>query len=162
MQPFKKAAGVDLDWKSGGLFSREYALVGGEQVFATLKFGAVATAKTAQESWTFKRRGFLPAYVSARVAGTETEVARIPLAFGGSGTLALKAGRKYEWADVGFWNGKWRFIGATGKVAVLLEPCPSLFKTDYRVVMEDCTHPDMPLLVTIGWYMVLLRQQQSG
>jgi len=159
MQPLKNAAGAELEWKSGGLLSREYALQCGGQVFATLTTGSPATAKTARESWTFERGGFLRPHVSARVAGTETEVARVALSWGRSGILALKGGREYEWENVWFWSGKWRFIDATGKIVVRFEPCASLFKTDYGVVMEDCTHPDMSLLVTIGWYMVLLKER---
>jgi hypothetical protein len=160
LQPLKNAAGAELEWKSGGLLSREYALQCGGQVFATLTTGTPATAETAQESWTFERGGFLRPYVSARVAGTESEVARAALSLWvGSGILAIKGGREYEWENIWFWNGKWRFLDSTGKIAVRFEPCASFFKQDYSVVMEDCTHSDMPLLVTIGWYMVLLKER---
>ena len=79
MIPIRSNQLTGLEWRQPGALSREYELRGGDSIFARLvwlkMFGTLASAETAGANWTFKRTGFLTSVITARVTGSETDIA---------------------------------------------------------------------------------------
>ncbi len=103
-----------LEWGQPSAFSRSYELRRGDRVTGTLEFestfGSRATARTEASRWTFKRTGFFSPKVTARVEGTEAEVALYEPGWSGTrGTLYLAGGERLQFraSNSGTRSGHW-------------------------------------------------------
>ena len=70
MKSLRKVGAFALEWSQTSVMSQSYELRGDDQVVATLEWekliGSLATARTADGAWTFKRSGFLTPMVTVR------------------------------------------------------------------------------------------------
>jgi hypothetical protein len=150
------------------VLKREYDLLAGDAVVATLRwekaFGSLATAMTAEGSWTFKRAGFLSPRVTVRIAGAETDLASLKARWRGDGTLEFGDGRRYRWTHAGFWHTEWFFANESGEPLMRLRPKFALAGPAADVTIEPAAAsiPDLPLLITLAWYLVVLMSQDAG
>ena len=192
MRLIQEAADQELLWRQTHALKQEYALRAGDEVLATLRwqkpFGSLALAKTAERGWTFKRSGFWQPRVTARPVGSERDVATFKPEWTGGGTLTTDGGRSFRWASTGFWRQQWSWrdaddaplvqfqdrSGLKSEARVTLSPVaaalPEVAQVDdlYRPVAREALGPpsvalpELPLLVTLGWYLLVLAAQDTA
>ncbi len=74
---------------------------------------SLATAETADGTWTFKRVGFLNPRVTIRAAGSPDNLAVYQPKFWGDGTVTFADGAAFRWQPTNFWATEWAFTGAS-------------------------------------------------
>lgn len=163
-----------LEWRQPKGLDHFYELKAGQELLARLTFrslfGTLATAETAEGSWTFKRVGFLNPRVTVRVASKEEDLAVYQPKFWGDGVLTFQDGRALSWKPVNFWRTDWSFFSDQEeavlefKSGVQEEKLRDIFKTQYTLTRHG-TGPDrdiLPILATLGLYLIILHQQDSA
>jgi hypothetical protein len=167
-------AGQRLEWIQPKTLDRRYELQTGLAQLATLTFhsawGTLATAETADGAWTFKRVGFLNPWVTVRVAGSPDNLAVYQPKFWGDGTLTFADGVAFRWRPTNFWATEWAFTGAGDAPLVRFKSgaekhkLSDIFKTQALVELEpdESVRPFVPLLVTLGMYLIILHQQDAA
>jgi hypothetical protein len=163
----RKLTGSDtnLQWAQPQAKTRFFELRSGNEVVATLSweklFGTLATAQTVEKTWTFKRVGFFNARVTVRSPGSEADIAMFKPSWGYGGTLEVQ-GRAYTWKKLDFWGNRWGFAWHDGTVLLSFGYAGgpgSFLKLEGAVEISPgniSTNTDMPLLVTLGWYIMVL------
>ncbi len=174
MRPLSDAGGGSLEWREPQTAERRFELRGGEELFATLafksSFGTLATAETASGRWTFKRMGFLNPRVTVRAEGAGGELAVYHPNLWRDGLLSCADGRAYPFRPVNFWASRWAFCSPGGSPLVTFHPGPEkptlsdLFTSQamVEVAPSASADPHLPLLVTLGWYLMLLHRDDAG
>jgi hypothetical protein len=186
MRPILEAADQELVWQQPNAFKYEYELRAGDEVLATLRWrtlsGSLATAETAEGSWTFKRVGFWRARITARPLGSERDAATFEPRWTGSGTVTLAQGASHRWGPTNAWQTRWAWHDADGvpivqfhnkhgaasegyveisPAAASLPPVTHLDET-YRPIARGeeepppVALPELPLFLTLGWYLLVL------
>ena len=167
MKPIAALAGRPAAWKARGAFARDFDLVAGDESFATLRwekaFGSLAAAETAEGRWTFKRAGFLNPRVTARVAGSDRDLATFRPDWGGGGTLVFEHGAAFRLRSHGFWNPRWVLESPDGAELVEFRPEGFTRRNAHLEVKPGAAGlPELPVLVTIGWYLVILVEEDAS
>jgi hypothetical protein len=176
MRALSSAAGTDLYWiQPRGLDNRRFELRARGDAVATLGFetlcGSLARAESADGSWTFKRVGILNPRVTVRKAGEEATLAiYTPRWTGSEGTLDFPGGRVFNWTQTNFWATKYQITDAAGIPLVSFESgaekprLSDVFKTQARVEIDlrGRALPELPLLVLLGWYLIILQRQDTA
>lgn len=81
----------------------------------------------------------------------------------------MATGRQFRWEALDFWATQWGFFNSQEDQA-LVRFIPGsekgglreLFKNQAIVEMDPVRQTDeLPLLVTLGWYLIILRQDDS-
>jgi hypothetical protein len=129
-------------------------------------FGTLATAQTADATWTFKRVGFFNPRVTVRSPGSEADIAVFKPSWGYGGTLEVQ-GKTFTWKKMDFWGSKWGFAWLDGTVLLSFgyaNGLSAMFKLEGTVEMSPgsvSTVIDMPLLATLGWYIMVLMHDDN-
>ena len=101
MKSLAELEGEEAKWIQPKTFERLYQLKWRDEVLASLSFrsrtGTLATGKTAEGSWTFKRVGFLNPRITVRAVGSEEDLAVYQPKFWGDGALSFKDGPVFAW-----------------------------------------------------------------
>ena len=174
METLATAAMRPLTWIQPKTFERRYELRTADGglvatlVFATA-FGSLATAASADGTWTFKRVGFFNPRVTVRETGEESDVAVFYPRMLSGGTLETHEGT-CRWESTNFWGTRWAFFDAEGAEVVSFSPGvekPKLsdaFKTQASVQINAPGHSPAKtaLLVMLGWYLMILRQEETA
>ncbi len=174
MNRISDLARQSLDWLQPKTLEHHYELQAGPAQLATLTFhsawGTLATAETADGTWTFKRVGFMNPRVTVRVAGSPDNLAVYQPKFWGDGTLTFADGTAFRWQPTNFWASQWAFTGAGDtplirfKSGTERQRLSDVFKTQAIVEIEpnESIKPFMPLLVALGMYLLILHQQDAA
>ena len=155
-------AGRELRWvKAARADGGGYQLRDGEDVVATLGFrsswGTLATAKSADGCWTFKRVGFLQTRVTIRACDSEEEIAVFKNnSWSGGGTLELPDGRRLA-ADTNCWMTTYGFTSETGEPLVRFRKIGGLLhlSSAVEILPAGATFSRAPWLVMLGWYLAV-------
>ena len=175
MTKLAELVGHELKWIQPHALKMEYELHTGDIVVATLRFrssfGSFATATSADGSWTFKRVGFFNPRVTVRSEGSETDLAVFrPKWTGSEGTTQLANGAAYTWKTANFWATEYAWQNSAGEPLILYKQgveaswLADLFKTQARVEIQPSAQglQDLALLVLLGWYLIVLKQQDDA
>lgn len=175
LQKIKHAVDQDLHWVQPKAMERRFDLMGVTQRFATLEFpsafGSLASAWTADGAWTYKRVGFFSPRVTVRVEGSENDLAIYrPRWTGMQGTLEFAGGQGYVWNTVNFWGTRFQFADANGQPVIAFQTgvgegkFSDFFKTQAQVEIDPGAlgNPDLPVLATIGFYLIILHHDDSA
>lgn len=193
MRLIQEVADQALFWRQPGAFKQAYELRADEEVVATLdwgkSWGTLATARTAEGAWTFKRSGFWQQRVGVRPLDSEREIASFAPKWSGDGTLTLAGGRSFHWAGKGFWRlekvwqdredappliGFKRDGGLKTEARLVLSPVaaalPETSQLDdlYIPLPPGAQGPpaqplaELPLLATLGFYLLVLETMDSA
>ena len=176
MKALSSTVGTDLYWmQPAGLDNRWFELRAGGSLVATLGFeslcDSLARAESADGSWTFRRVGILNPRVTVRKAGEEASLAiYTPRWTGREGTLEFPDGRVFGWVQANFWATKFQITDAAGYSWVSFESgaeksrLSDIFKTQARVEIDlrGRALSELPLLVLLGWYLVILQKQDAA
>jgi len=163
-----------LEWVQPKTFQNRYELRSGENLAATLEFpkafGSLAIAAAADGRWTFKRVGFFSTRITIRVEGQEDELAVYhPKWTGTEGKLQFSSGEIYTWKVANFWATQFVWLAGDQQL-VLFRPgvedssMSDWFKTQARVEIrpEASTLSHVSLLVLLGWYLMILKEQDDA
>jgi hypothetical protein len=165
VRPISETAGEELLWIQPAARRREHELRAGDDVVATLRFqrGSLADAEAEGHHWTFKRQGFWQPRVTVRVPGSDADVAVFRPHWAGGGTLDFADGGSVRLSSANFWQSEWvwqekdqplmLFKGRRGIVKA---------KGAVEILAGAAGRPDTPLLVLLGWYLILLHADDTA
>ena len=193
MRLIQEAADQALGWRQPSAFKEHYELRAGDEVLASLHWetawGTLATARTAEGEWTFKRSGFWQQRIGVRPIGSEREVATFVPDWLGNGILTVEGGRTFRWSGKGImgmeklWQeregappliGFQHVVRLKTEAHVVLSPVaaslPETVQLDdlYLPIPPEEMSPlslqlaELPLLVTLGFYLLGLAVRDAA
>ena len=165
MRLISETAGEELLWVQPAARRREHELRAGDDVVATLRFqrGSLADAEAEGRHWTFKRQGFWQPRVTVRVAGSDADVAVFRPHWAGGGTLELADGRTVNLRSANFWHSEWVWQ-EKDQPLILFKGRHDIVRVRGAVEIQpgSAGQPDAPLLVLLGWYLILLHAEDAN
>jgi hypothetical protein len=133
-----------------------FELRGGDEVVGSLRWerNSLARGETAGQQWTFKREGIWHPHVTVRIAGSDVNLGLFHPDWTGGGRLEL--GRQLRFGASGFWRPQWDWMD--GDQPLVHFERRGMFKLESHVQIEKAVaaSPDVPLLVVLGWYLLVL------
>ena len=175
MEPLVNAKDLELFWVQPAALKRSFILRSGERIFGSLvfrsAFGSLADAISCKDSWTFKRVGFFSPRVTIRRAGSGIDIANYqPKWTGTEGSLLFSGGRSYLWRVANFWATRYTFSDSQGNELVTYrsgsdeQKLSNLIKQQAQVeiALQAWQLPEVDLLVILGWYLVILQQEDAS
>ncbi len=175
MKLIKEAIHSQPQWVQPRASQNRFELRSGEDLYAGLEFpkwyGSLAIATSAEQRWTFKRVGFFNPRITVRSEGSESDLAIFrPKWTGNEGTAQLASGAAYTWKTANFWATEYAWQNAAGEALILYKQgieaswLADLFKTQARVEIQPAAQgiPDLALLAILGWYLIVLKQQEDA
>lgn len=175
LQTLKAMNTQALYWVQPRAMERRFELRSADQQYASLHFpsafGSLATASTADGAWTYKRVGFFSTRITVRAEGSETDLAIYkPKWTGMQGTLETAGGQTYLWNTANFWGTRFQFTDANGGPLLNFHlgaedwKLSNMFKTQARMEIDPGAVgvSELPLLATIGFYLLILYQEDSS
>lgn len=157
-----------LAWAQPKAMSRAYELRSADSLVGYLRFekscGSLASAEVASQKWTFKRTGFLAPSVTVRSANLEGDIAVFRPQWGSGGTLHFADGHHAQWRCTNFWGSQWAFVGSNNQIIVRFTHHEGFFKASADLEFEHSSAalPDFPLLVALGWYLMILAADDAA
>jgi hypothetical protein len=165
VRPISETGAEELLWIQPAARKREHELRAGEDVVATLRFqrGSLADAEAEGHHWTFKRQGFWQPRVTVRVLGSDADVAVFRPHWAGGGTLELADGRTTLLRSANFWQSEWVWQ-EKDQPLILFKGRHGLVKARgaVEILPGAAGRPDVPLLVLLGWYLILLHADDAS
>jgi hypothetical protein len=174
VKPLSEVADSRLEWLEPRALQRRYELRLEEELYATLEFrsawGTLATAHAADGAWTFKRVGFLNPRITVREVGQKADMAIYHPKFWGGGELVFAGGQAFHWKPANFWATRWAFSDGNDAVLLLYEEGRAEPKLKDVVKSEAVLEirpqaadvGELPLLACLGWYLIILYQEDAG
>ena len=161
LAPFATVDRSTLRWLRTSETPLEFTLSAGESTVATLRWaahrGSLATAETAEGSWTLKRTGFLSPRLTVRPKGSTEELAHLA-AHLRHHTLELTQGGAYRLRRAGLLLPAWSLSTGSGTEVLHVEPVPDGRKLAAGAVLveADVAAAEALLLVVLVWYFIVL------
>lgn len=162
MRRISEFAGEELVWVEPALLKEPYMLLAGDEVVGSLHWESPTLAKgeTADQRWTFQQKGFWRQHVTIRVPGSDDNVALFHSSWwGGGGILDLNDGHLRFHAG-NWWSSQWdwEWLDSDKKPLVHFKGHHGLIKTKGQIKLEahETSSPDLPLLVVLGWYLLIM------
>ena len=168
MRRINEIGSQELRWVQPSVRQSTYELRAGDEVVAALRWqkacGSLADATTEDHHWTFKRTGFWHPRVTVRVPGSDADVAIFTARWTGTGTLELPSERRFHWGAANAWQSQWAWQDTEGAPLVLFKGRQGLAKVEGQVEITPAAAalPELDLLVTLGWYLVVLRARENA
>jgi hypothetical protein len=151
------------------LWQRYWELRGdGDALYATLRvtrgLWRRADIDAADGTWRFRREGFFRSRILAHAPGFDNPVATARFASFMStrkATIELAIGRRYTWKLTRFFRGEYALFGDS-ETPILVLRRTGLFRMEGRLEMSATARSleEAPLLVTLVWYLRLLRRHK--
>jgi hypothetical protein len=167
MKQLAEVTGLPLQWMQPSAWREAYELRAGDDVVATLRFrsafGSFAVAETAEACWTFKRVGFWTTRVTVRQCGSDDDLAVFHNnTWDGGGTLQFPDGRRYP-ASTNFWQTRYELQTDAGEPLVRFD-IGGVFRQSAGVIVQPAAVrlAELPLLITLGWYLAVMMHQDSS
>jgi len=158
-----------LKWSKRKGVRKQFELSSGDEKLGTLvwqkTFGSLARAETPEGTWTFKRSGFIRPRVTVRLPDSDRDVAVYIPSWMGDGALQFETGERFTWNKQGFWKPIWSFVDeSSGKPVITFSPLRGLFAKGTDVTIERAPRSKATgrLLVSLGWYLILLAEDDSA
>jgi hypothetical protein len=139
----------------------EFTLLAGDAPVAILRWthreGSVATAETAEGSWTLRHEGFLSPRLTARTDGSTTPIARLTPHLRHH-LLEVAGGETYRFHRTSLLLPAWQLTTIGGQEVVHLEPVPEGRRlSGGAVVLPESKPPkELLLLLAFTWYFIVL------
>ena len=175
MEPLVITPGSRLSWSQPKARERKFELRDGNRLLGAVSFvksfGSLAEASMAAGDWTFKRVGFLRPRVTVRRRAQEMDLAVYqPTGWRGDGELQIAGGRIYAWKPANFWATRYDFVDTAGNALVAFKPgaeeskWSNIFKFQALVEVHASASrlEELPLLVSLGWYLMILHHEDAS
>jgi len=161
MNQIEDFVGNTLTWVQKEALQRFYELQFDGEMVATLRFqtcfGSLADAEAVGARWTIKREGFLTPRITARVFGSDANVAVFYPSLGGGGEVVLAGGARYLWKCTSFWRSEWSFLSNENAPLLQFHRNGFVRMSSQLRVMKAC--PATTLLALLGWYLVVVTSE---
>lgn len=161
MQP-----GQRLEWIQESMWKRNWKLRSGEAEVGELSMvsatGSLATATVAGAAWTFKRTGFFSPQVTVRRLDSEEAIAVYTPHWGTvRGQLRIGA-ETLEFGSKSFWGGTWMVADGGGQ-ELLSCALTGLLHHGVQITPSAAGYgrADLPMLVALCWYLLVLYIEDS-
>lgn len=162
-------------WVQPKTFKNRFELRSGELLFATLDFESafktLATGTAVDGKWLFNRVGFFNMHVIIQNSGEAAEIGGYrPRWTGTEGQIRMANGAQFTWKSTNFWATRYVIQSADGTPLIYFESgiedggVSDWFKTQAQVKIQPAAGRlnELSLLVLLGWYLIILRQQDSA
>jgi hypothetical protein len=166
MLPISDLAQLSLAWKQPSAWRREYHLVSDSGQHGWLAFTSAwretAEAEIGGQRWTFNRSGFFKRQVLiAHAQEAEPFAVYYPHTWRTGGKLELGSAG-YEFSS-NFWMTRFEVWGAGDQPLVTFHK-GGFFRMTVGVEIEPGASrlPELPLLVALGLYIILLHERDAG
>lgn len=168
LKPLSAATGRPLRWSRLRWFKGDFELRAGDDSVGTLSFHSLwsyhlATATSADGTWTFKRTGFWRPEITVRASGSDDDIAVFRYnMWKKGGCLEFRDGRKFRFTDK-----RWatRFEIRSDRDAVLMSLRANSW-TDSSAEVETGPEaerlPEQSLLLLFGWYLAILTRNDAA
>lgn len=168
MQALLETGRHELVWTQPRARTPAYELYAGEDLVATLHWrGSLAEACTAGCQWTFERGGLWHPHVTVRAAGSDADLATFTARWTGTGTLECGGGRCFQWRAQDVWHTHWAWQDAEGTTLMRIgaqaksEQGGRASKGLVELTPAAVGLTELPLLVLLGWYLVVLQARDA-
>jgi hypothetical protein len=165
VRSISEVADQELLWVQPLARKRDHELRAGDDVVATVRFqrGSLADAEADRKHWSFKRQGFWHPRVTVRVPGSDADIAVFRPHWAGGGTLEFADGRSVRLASANLWQTEWAWQDKDQPL-IRFKGRHGIFKATGGVEIQPEARglPDVPLLVLLGWYLILLHAEDSA
>jgi hypothetical protein len=111
---------------------------------------------TADQRWTFKQVGFWHRRVTVRIPGSDINVAMFHVSWKKGGTLELDGGRWLQLRLPSLLKWQWTWTDMYDKPLVHLKKALLGFEGQVTIEPDAAASPEVPLLVVLGWYLLVL------
>ncbi len=162
LSPFTDVDVAALRWIRTSVEPPAYSLLSGDRPLVDLRWerptGSLATARSSGGTWSLKRGGFLGPHVTIRTSPDGTDLARLEVHLR-QGVLDVLGGRSYRLRRAGLLVPAWQVTDATGRRLAHIEPVrvdSRLEGGSVEVAPEARGLADLPLLLVVGWYFIVL------
>jgi hypothetical protein len=167
MKAIRDFAGQPLLWVQPRAMKQQFELRSGDEVLAVMRWESSwrsgAAAETAQESWSFKRQGFRQQVV---IESSEENSAVPTLKRGWTSNAALlfPDGHSFLWKRQGFWGVKRVWATLDGVPLLSFKVRSGFVKTGGEVEIHPIAAdlPELALLMTLGWYLVVMEARDAA
>jgi hypothetical protein len=159
--PFSSVDPSAMQWLRTADSPVTFSLRSGEKEVATLTWahpgGSLATARTAETSWTLKRAGFLQPSILVREDEQTTPIARLS-AHLARHEINVGDGPAYRLRHVSHLVPSWRLTTSRGEEVLHIEPVPEhrSLRGGAVVVSPEAGKAPTLLLIVLTWYFVVL------
>jgi hypothetical protein len=149
-----------LTWEQSGKLASKLSADG--EVAATLtwarSWGSLATGKSGDSEWTFKRLGFLRPRVTVRETSSDSNLAVLSINWAGEGAVVFSDGETFQFKRSGFWHPEWAMLDSRGMRVFLLRPDSGWRKKRADVEFRGAAAPIKRtlLLAILAWYVIIL------
>ncbi len=165
--PIEALAGQTAEWRRRSFASRDYDLVLGDRVFATLRMmGALrrwAELRAADGAWEMRRRGFWMSGLAIHRAGHDQPLAELERTLMGHGTLQFATGARYQWQRVSLWRGRYELATDSGRT--LLGIRGTTFRSRRSMMVDFAADAarsrDLAVLAGVACYLRLMIAARS-
>lgn len=160
-------AGRPLAWAQPHALKMQYELRSGPAVVATLEFrsslGSLATGRSADGCWTFKRVGFFQTRATVRAEGAGADLAVFRNnTWSQGGTLELPDGRQYL-ATTNFWQSGFDLSDEAGNVLIEHKVHGLLrLSVETGIPRAAVRVPELPWMVMLGCYLIVMMRSDSS
>jgi hypothetical protein len=159
MRQISEVADQELLWVQPAKMKMDFELRAGDEVVATLGWqrASLATGRTSDHEWTFKREGFWHPRITVRAPGSDANLALFNPHWAGGGTLELD-GRLLRFGAANFWHSQWDWLGSDDAPLLHFKSRRRILKIEGQVEVDPVarTSPDLPLLSVLVWYLLVL------
>ena len=154
-----------LQWVRPSLWRREWELRAGGELVATMRcrgaFRQVGIVESADRAWTFERVGWFRNDVVVRAGEREIATFR-SRAFGHAGELIFASGQRFE-MGINFWMSRLEVRAGGGEPIVVHRRHGFTGRTvDVEVAPSARTLPELIVLVTFGWFLFAMLEQDAS
>ena len=160
MRTITEVATQELMWVQPARLQRAFELHASDDVVAVLRFerSSLASSETAWQKWTFQQEGSWRRQVTIRTPDSDDALVFNGARTGG-GALELSQGRLLRFGATNFWQSRWDWSDNESQAPLLhFKRRAGFMKTEGQVDIETAavTYPELPLLVVLGWYLLIL------
>ena len=157
-----------LVWRRVAAFSREHELRGpGDRLLGRLTVRGwrrrEAEAECGGRRWRFVRRSWVSFDVLVLDAESGREIGRYVGGWLGRRSLRLEDGEEFRWRRLSLWRRERGFTREDGEPLVVFRSRFRPFRTSADVFVDTDARrlAALPLLLTLGWYLVLRRRAHA-
>jgi len=120
----------------------------------------VARAKAGGRSWTFELSGMFRRKIFVREAGPGTVIGTVSISLSGGTKLRMAGGKTFEWTRDRIIGSGRTFSSSSGPLYYVSERWdkePRWKGSPVGVTQEGLREPELPLLLLLGWFMIVER-----
>jgi hypothetical protein len=120
------------------------------------RWGSLATGRSADGEWTFKRAGFIHPRITVREPGRDTDLYSVQVTWGGEGILDIPGRGNFRWIP-NVWHRRWVLQGPDGK-EVMHMTLNGFTKISGAITINPKWLNDrmLSLVTLLGWYLMML------